>query len=252
MRNGVQTVDRALQLLQAFEMPEQELGVTELAGALGVHKSTASRLAATLAARGFLERAPRSESFRLGPELARLALLAARGGDDLEELARPAMARLAGDTGETVNLALLDAFEAVNIAQADGRHIVGVGSWTGRRTALHCTANGKVLLAFSGRTLPGGELEAFTARTITSRRVLERELGQVRARGYATAVGELEEGLHAVAVPLRDRTGSCVAALSVSGPTYRMAPATLGRIAERCCEAAAEVESRLGRSARAA
>ena len=109
-----------------------------------------------------------------------------------------------------------------------------------------------MLLAFSGRTLPGGELEAFTARTITSRRVLERELGQVRARGYATAVGELEEGLHAVAVPLRDRTGSCVAALSVSGPTYRMAPATLGRIAERCREAAAEVESRLGRSARAA
>jgi DNA-binding IclR family transcriptional regulator len=74
----------------------------------------------------------------------------------------------------------------------------------------------------------------------------------VRARGYAIAVGELEEGLHAVAVPLRDRAGGCVAALSVSGPAYRMAPAMLDRIAERCREAAAEIESRLGRNARAA
>jgi DNA-binding IclR family transcriptional regulator len=252
MRNSVQTVDRALQLLQAFEAPEQELGVTELAGALGVHKSTASRLAATLAARGFLERAPGSESFRLGPELGRLALLAARDGDDLEEVARAAMARLAADTGETVNLALLDAGEAVNVAQVDGRHIVGVGSWTGRRTALHCTANGKVLLAFSGRALPGGELQAFTARTITGRNALEQELEQVRARGYATALGELEEGLHAIAVPLLDRAGRCLAALSVSGPAYRMAPAALERLAGRCRAAAAEIESRLERSARAA
>jgi DNA-binding IclR family transcriptional regulator len=252
MRNGVQTVDRALQLLQAFATPEQELGVTELAGALGVHKSTASRLAATLAARGFLERAPGSESFRLGPELGRLALLAARGGEDLAELSRPAMARLASDTGETVNLALLDASEAVNVAQVDGRHIVGVGSWTGRRTALHCTANGKVLLALAAPGLPTGELQAFTPRTITSRAALEQELAQVRARGYATAVGELEEGLHAVAVPLPDRSGRCLAALSVSGPAYRMAPATLDRIAERCREAAAEIELRLGGSARAA
>jgi len=252
MRNNVQTVDRALQLLQAFEAPEQELGVTELAGALGVHKSTASRLAATLAARGFLERAPGSESFRLGPELARLGLLADRGGTDLVELARPTLARLAAETGETVNLALLDGDEALNVAQAEGRHIVGVGSWTGRRTALHCTANGKVLLAFSGRPLPGGELATFTARTIVSRAALERELHRVRARGYATAVGELEEGLHAVAVPLRDRDGRCLAALSVSGPAYRLPPEAFAGLAERCRVAAAEIESRLGRSARAA
>ena len=122
--------------------------MTELAARVGVHKSTASRLAATLAARGFLERPAGSEAFRLGPELGRLGLLAL-GGRELVELSRPAMERLAADTGETVNLAVLDGEEAVNVAQVEGRHIVGVGSWTGRRTALHCTANGKVLLAFS-------------------------------------------------------------------------------------------------------
>jgi DNA-binding IclR family transcriptional regulator len=252
MRNGVQTVDRALQLLQEFATPRQELGVTELAAALGVHKSTASRLAATLAARGFLERAPGSESFRLGPELGRLGSLATRSGDDLVELARPAMARLAAATGETVNLALLDGSEAVNVAQADGRHIVGVGNWTGRRTALHCTANGKVLLAFGGQVPPAARLEPFTEQTITSGAALERELRQVRSRDYATAEGELEEGLHAVAVPIRDRDGRCLGALSVSGPAYRLPPSTLAGLAGRCREAAAEIESCLGGSARAA
>src|SRR3990170_918824 len=157
MRNGVQTVDRALQLLLAFAAEEHELGVTELAARVGVHKSTASRLAATLAARGFLERAPGSEAFRLGLELSRLG-------------------RLAGETGETVNLAVLDGDEAVNVAQVEGRHIIGVGAWTGRRTELHCTANGKVLLAFSDREPPGSPLQRYTGQTITSPRELRRQL----------------------------------------------------------------------------
>jgi len=251
MRNGVQTVDRALQLLQAFESSEQELGVTELAAALGVHKSTASRLAATLAARGFLERPPGSDSFRLGPELGRLGLLAL-AGRDLTELAGPTLARLAADTGETANLAVLEGDEAVNVAQADGRHIVGVGSWTGRRTALHCTANGKVLLAFGPiPTLPR-RLEAFTPQTITTPGRLERELADVRRLGYATNVGELEEGLHAVAAPVLDAGGICRAAISVSGPSYRMAESSLAALGGLCRSAADEIGGLLAGSARAA
>src|SRR6185503_18585445 len=106
-------------------------------------------------------------------------------------LARPVMERLAEDTGETVNLAILDGSEAVNVAQVEGRHFVGVGSWTGRRTALHCTANGKVLLAFGACPLPGDPYEQFTARTITSVEALRADLATVRARGWASAVGEL-------------------------------------------------------------
>jgi DNA-binding IclR family transcriptional regulator len=253
MRNppGIQAVDRALQLLQAFRAPEQELGVTELAAALGVHKSTVSRLAATLAGRGFLERAPGSDAFRLGPELGRLGLLALRRSD-LVELARPAMERLADETGETVNLGVLEGSEAVNVAQAEGRHIVGVGSWAGRRTPLHCAANGKVLLAASGAAELPARLERFTERTIVERRALERDLDRVRRRGYATNVGELEEGLNAVAVPVRDAEGTCLAALSVSGPAYRLPEGTLAGVARACSQAAAEIEGLLGRGARAA
>jgi DNA-binding IclR family transcriptional regulator len=225
MRNtGVQTVDRALQLLLAFDSEGQALGVTELAARLGVHKSTASRLAATLAL----------------------------GGRDLVELARPPMTALAAETGETVNLAVLDGVEAVNVAQVEGRHIVGVGSWTGRRTALHCTANGKVLLAFSRAPLPGSPYDAFTARTITTRAGLERELAAIRRRGYAEAVGELEEGLHAVAAPVVAADGRCCAALSVSGPAYRMPEERLAEIGARCRRSADEVAGLLGGDVRAA
>lgn len=251
MSNGVQTVDRALQVLLAFEAEEQELGVTELAARVGVHKSTASRIAATLAGRGFLARPPGSDAFRLGPELARLGLLAL-ADRDLVSLARPAMERLAAETGETVNLAVLDGDEAVNVAQVEGRHIVGVGLWTGRRTALHSTANGKVLLAFCRDDLPAGTLEGFTARTITSRAVLRDEVAAVRRDGWAGAVGELEEGLHAVAAPVFGPAGRCHGALSVSGPSYRVPVERLAAVAEACRRAGDEIGSLLEGSAGAA
>lgn len=248
MRNVVQTVDRALSVLLAFEREGEQLGVTEIASRLGVHKSTASRLAATLEARGFLERSER-DAFRLGPELMRLARLAVHGRD-LVDLARPAMDRLAAATGETVNLAVADRGEVVNVAQVDGRHIVGVGSWTGRRTPLHCTANGKVLLAWAG--LQADRLDVFTERTITAAPDLDAELARVRARGYATAVGELEEGLHAVAAPVVDSNLRCVAALSVSGPSYRMPERRLAELGADCVAAGGAIGRLLDGSARAA
>src|SRR5262249_25061447 len=123
--NFIQAVDRVLQMLLAFDRERQELTVGEFAQLLGVHKSTASRLAATLEQRGFLERVPGSKSFRLGPELGRLGLLAG-SNRSLTELTRAALAWLATETSETVNLGILDGAEVVNIAQVEGPHIIGV------------------------------------------------------------------------------------------------------------------------------
>jgi IclR family acetate operon transcriptional repressor len=245
MSNSIQAVDRVLQMLLAFDTGRQELGVSDFAALLGVHKSTASRLAATLEKRGFLERVPGSKIFRLGPELGRLGLLAG-STRSIIELARLAMAKLAADTGETVNLAIRDGAEVVNIAQVDGPHIIGVGSWAGRRTRLHCTSNGKVFLAFGGAPLGDEPLEAVTTNTITSKRRLRAQLEKARQDGWAFTMGELEEGLHAVAVPVFDGSGACVAAVSVSGPAYRMPSSRLPEIARRCQEAAREVSARLG------
>jgi DNA-binding IclR family transcriptional regulator len=251
-----QSVDRALQLLLLFEEVNQEHRVGEMAAMLGVDKSTVSRLAATLVERGFLERAPGSEAFRLGPELGRLGMLAVGGSHNLVELARGPMERLAEKTTETVNLAVLEDHQVINIAQIDGPHLVGVGDWTGWKTEPHTVANGKVLLAFAEggfEDLPLEDpLEEFTEQTITSVEDLRFKLERVRVEGWASTLGELEEGFNGVAVPVFDASGRCLAALSASGPVYRMTPERLPEVAALCKEAAEEIGVRLGRTRGAA
>jgi DNA-binding IclR family transcriptional regulator len=244
MRNKVQTVDRALRILESFDDEAQARGVSELATRLGVHRSTASRLVATLEGHGFLERVPGSEAFRLGPRLGRLGLLATRYGE-LTELASRAMETLADGTGETVTLAVRDEEETITIAQVDARYVVSVKNWVGRRTPLHCTSDGKVLLAFGDGTLPSRPLRGRTEKTITAKTELKRQLEQIRRRGWATALGEFEDGLHGVAAPVLDGSGRCRAALSVSGPSYRVPAEALPELAAKCAATANEIGSRL-------
>ena len=162
--------------------------------------------------------------------------------------------RLAGDTGETVNLAVLEAVEAVNVAQVDGRHIVGVGSWTGRRTALHCTANGKVLARLLRPTPPGGaargvhradDHEPRSAASGSSRRcgseATRRRSASSRTASTPSPCRVLDPNRQ-----LRGRTQRLRADLPDA------AGELLGRIAERCRDAAAEIGGALGGSARAA
>ena len=252
----LQTVDRALRLLLLFQEVGQEYRVGEFAVMLGVDKSIASRLAATLAQRGFLERVPGSEAFRLGPEVGRLGMLALGSSHNLVELARGPMERLAEETGETVNLAVLEEHKAINIAQVDGPHLVGVGDWTGWKTEPHATANGKVLLASTESSFENLPLEtplkAFTERTITNLKELRSELERIKSEGWASTLGELEEGFNGVAVPVFDASGRCLAALSVSGPVYRMPPERLPEIARLCRTTVEEIGGRLGRTSSAA
>jgi DNA-binding IclR family transcriptional regulator len=238
------TVDRALQLLISFDVSgQQQLTVAALASSLGVHRSSASRLAATLAQRGFLERVADGEGFRLGPVLGRLGLLAIADRDLLSE-SRTIMERLASETGETVVLSLLQEGDAVDVAQASGRHLVGVHDWIGRRSPLHASSDGKVFLAFSDARA-ADPLAGLTEHTITDPRELADQIDTVRARGWATVEGELEEGLNGVAAPVFDGTSRCVAALSVSGPAYRLSPTRLAAVADALVAASAGLAERL-------
>jgi IclR family acetate operon transcriptional repressor len=231
-----QSAERVLALLTSFDDSRAELGVTEMAGLIGVHKSTASRLAAALERAGLLARTGRR--FRLGVEAIRLGALALRSFD-LVAAMQPAMDGLSRQTGETVNLAVPDGPEVLNVAEVPSAYILSCsGGWIGRRTAPHAVANGKVLLAYGAIAVPA-RLERYTAQTITAADALEAELAAVRRDGYATAVAELEEGLVAAASPVFDGTGACVAALSVSGPAYRMKPEALGDLGRRCAAASA-------------
>ena len=162
----------------------------------------------------------------------------------LVELAEPAMRRLADETGETVNLMVRSANGADAVAQVEGRHVLGVSSWVGREVPDHCSAAGKVFLAF-GASEAREPLERLTPRTIVHPDQLGRDLAQTRARGYATIVDELEMGLAAVAAPIRDSDGTVVGALSVAGPTARLGPSRLGVVGRLAIEQADAVSKAL-------
>ena len=229
-----QSAERVLALLKSFDDTQVEQGVAEIARALGVHKSTASRLAAALERAGFLARS--GKRYRLGVEIIRLGSLALRSFD-LVATMQPAMEKLSQRTGETVNLAVPDGADVLNVAEVPSTYILSCsGGWIGRRTKPHAVANGKVLLAYGVLPRPG-ELVRYTARTITGFGALDAELAAVRRDGYATAIAELEEGLVAVAAPVFDPAGACVAALSISGPEFRMRPDTLDALGRLCASA---------------
>jgi DNA-binding IclR family transcriptional regulator len=229
-------------VLASFSEARPEVRVGELASELGLHKSTVSRLLGTLEARGLVRRL--GDAFVPGPELVRLGSLATRGFD-LVGLVREPLTALAEETGETVNLAVRHGDQALNVHQVESSHLVGVRDWTGRALPLHCTANGKVLLAFGDGPIPRS-LPRMTAWTL-DRNELEENLDLIRERGYAIAVEELELGLHAVAAPLLDGQDRCVSAVSVSGPSYRLSEKTLGAVGELCAARAREASALLGR-----
>jgi DNA-binding IclR family transcriptional regulator len=247
-RAGLQSVSRALHSLELIA-DAGELGVSELGRLLGVHKATASRLASTLAERGLIERDPDTERYRLGFGLIRLAG-AAMAGLDLVRTARPVLEDLADRTRETVNLGVLSGQDVIYIDQATGtRSIVSV-SWVGRRTPLHSTAAGKVLLTFAPRAerrrLLSLPLTRETDRTITDVEELRAQLEQVRVRGYAQTQEELEDGLNAVAAPVRQADGTLAAAVSVSGPAFRVRAIDLPRVGRITVDAATAISRRLG------
>lgn len=233
-----QSAERVLALLTSFDDSRPEQGVTELAQTIGVHKSTASRLAVVLERAGLLSRHGRR--YRLGLETIRLGTLALRSFDFVASM-RPAMENLSRQTGETINLAVPDGSGILNVAEIPATFILSCSSgWIGRRTKPHAVANGKVLLAYGTIPVPR-RLERYTDQTITDPAALEAELAAARADGWATAVGELEDGLVAVAAPVFDGAGGCVAALSVSGPAFRLGPESLAELGRLCASSAGSV-----------
>ena len=246
---SLRSVNRALTALELVA-DAGELGVTELGRRLGVHKATASRLAATLAERGLLERDPQTDRYHLGFGLVRLAG-AAMARLDLVSAARAAMDDLAERTHETVTIGVLSGDDVVSVDQVTGtRSIVSV-SWVGKRTPLHTTSTGKVFLAFMDESerekrLGASPLEAATPRSVSSAETLRGQLDEIRRRGYAQTLEELEVGLNAVAAPVRQADGQVTAALSVSGPSFRLRPVDLPRIGQQTIEAADAISRRLG------
>jgi DNA-binding IclR family transcriptional regulator len=243
----VQSVDRALAILDILAT-RGEAGVTEIAAELDVHKSTAFRLIGALENRRLVEQVAERGKYRLGFGIVRLAG-ATTARLDLPRESQPVCERLAGELDETVNVAIMDSGQATNITQVYGTAAVTTRNWIGQRTPLHATSSGKVLLAWA----PEEDLEAaldtlerYTPNTVTSRSKLLAELDEIRAHGWGSTAEELEIGLNAVAAPIYGGNGEVVAAVSVSGPAYRLTVESFGELAEKLCAGAAEISSRIG------
>jgi DNA-binding IclR family transcriptional regulator len=250
--NAVRSVDRAASLLIALGECQSEAGVTELARRLGLHKSTASRLLATLQRRGLVEQDEETGKYRLGMVVIRLAEHAERTLD-LRRIAMPELERLARLTRETTGLGVLDGERLRTVAQADGPNMAAVGDRTGRSAPVHCVASGKVLLATLAerevlRIVRTG-LVAHTERSITQLEPLLEELSRIRRRGYASAIGEFEPSLNAVAAPVRDARGGVIAAVDIWGPAFRLTPERIPELAAQVRAAAAAISVRLGGAA---
>ncbi|WP_217708567.1 IclR family transcriptional regulator [Nonomuraea rhodomycinica] len=246
---GVQSVDRAISVLEILSR-RGEAGVSEVAAEIDVHKSTAFRLLGALEARGLVEQAEDRGKYRLGFGIIRLA-----GGVstqmDVTQRARPVCHRLAEEIGETVNIAVLRSAYAVNLDQVRGPSAVTAYNWVGQITPLHATSSGKVLLAYladneRARLLSGAHLESLTPRTVTDVDKLQEQLAEVRATGCAYTLEELEDGLNAMAAPIRAYHGEVVAAVSASGPAYRFSGERMRELAPVLVAGAEEISRRLG------
>lgn len=245
----MQSVDRAISVLEILAR-RGETGVSEVAAEIDVHKSTAFRLLGALEARGLVEQAGERGKYRLGFGIVRLAG-AVTGRIDITQQGRPVCEDLAEEIGETVNIAVRQEHYAVNLYQVRGPGAVTAQNWVGQLTPLHATSSGKILLAYlpakeRSAILATSGLKKVTTHTITAKTKLEKNLVDIRESGYAWALEELELGLHAMAAPIRNRDGEVVAALSASGPAYRLTKERLHELAPLLMKGAEEISHRMG------
>jgi len=249
MKTSPGTIHKAISLLRCFSSETPQIGVRELAARVKMPRSTVQRLLAALEEEGLVEQDPDTQNYLLGSELVVLAGLAL-AKSNVRRVALPYMMELASRWNESVDLDVLRGDHIIIIEQIPGRHILNTGGTFAMRMPAYCTSTGKVLLAYSGReyieaNIPE-KLRTITQNTITTRSQLIAELEKVRQQGWARSWGENEDFVHAVAVPIWDRSGKVIAAMSISGLDARIDEATAAEIAQSLKDTCSHISARLG------
>lgn len=220
---GAQAALRAIRLLKQFTAEKPELQLAEISASASLNKTTTHRLLQALHSEELLERNPANGAYRLGRGMMALGVQAL-SNNDLRLRARPFLKRLAEETGETATLEVPVDDTMLILDEVSGRHFVGASGNVGTRWPIHATSTGKAFLAFEqhGSDRLGSKLASYTPKTITELESLERQLGEIRNRGFAETVDELEEGFTGVGAVVRGGMGEILGALSICGPSHRM------------------------------
>jgi DNA-binding IclR family transcriptional regulator len=246
----IQSVSHALDVLEQFNGERDELGVTELSKRLKLHKNNVFRLLATLEARGYIEQNKATDNYRLGIRCLQVGQNYVQQVGLLRQ-ARPILERVSRTSRETAVVAVLRNGAAVPLDAVESDQPVRIVSRIGEALPLHCTAFGKVYLAFASEDelrnlLPDG-LTKFTDKTIGDRPALLQQLKQVAAQGYAIDGGEHAADVSAVAAPVRDYNGKVVGSIAVAAPRYRLSDERIQKeVGPLVAKAAGELSSRLG------
>jgi IclR family acetate operon transcriptional repressor len=229
---------------------EPELGVTDLAERLELHKSTVHRFLVNLEAAGLVERNRHTSRYRLGLRIFELGGLVLQQMNLWDE-ALPFLEGLVRDSGETGHLAVLDGGEAVYIEKVEARRALRIPSAIGRGYPAHATSLGKILLSHLSleacdAIVAERGLARCTSRTITDPARLRQELDAIREQGFAVDEEEYEEGLRCIGAPILGHTGQVVAAIGIGGPVTRVTPERVGELAELVMKAAGSLSRRMG------
>jgi DNA-binding IclR family transcriptional regulator len=246
----VKSVDRALKIITLVSKRKEGVGVTELASNLDLNKSSIFRLLSTLVYHGFIEQNPETKKYRLGYKYLELSSMLLES-IDLRTQAKPFLEELESFTNEVIHLVVYDQGEVIYIEKLEGSETLRTHSQVGRRAPMHCSSVGKVILAH----LPLNEIVDFidknglpkhTENTITDKEVFFKELGKIRNLGFATEIEENETGITCIAAPIFDHRKKITAAVSISGPSIRMAEERLAEIKPIIVNTGKKISMRLG------
>jgi len=250
---AVSSIDRALDILLLIFRERREMGVTEIAGELGLYKSTVHRTLSTLMERGFIEQNPVTDKYWLGVKFFSLGMLY-QDKMRIQDLARPYTEKLAERFLEVVHLGILEHDErnpgrVMLIDKVETQNVLTLTPEIGTGTSAHCSAMGKALLAYQPddylQKLGKMKLERYTPNTITDFEELCRELSRIRAQGYSVDREEIELGLICIGAPVFTTQNKVIAAISVSGPTTRITTDRLPEIITEVKETAEKISERI-------
>jgi IclR family KDG regulon transcriptional repressor len=246
---SVAAVLKVFAILQALA-EKGELGISDLSVRLAMPKATVYRFLQTMKTLGYVRQEPDTERYGLTMRMFELGAKAP-GMPDVVELSKPHMQHLSEATGETVHLGMLIDSEIIYVHKVDSRHMLGMYSRIGRRAPLHCTAIGKVLMAWESpekreRILQGCEFQRFREKTITSREAYAQELQRTLAQGYGQDREEFDDHIRCAAIPIFDRNNQVIAGLSVSFPTFRYDESREPELVASLRAASREISRQLG------
>jgi len=246
----IKVLNKTFSILEVLLQQGSPMNMTEISKKLGLYPSTTHRILDTLKHWGYVEQEPDNQKYQLGLKVLELGMAKLQQIDLVRE-ATPYLKELVNQCNETAHLGVLEEGDVLYLAKVESSQTIRMCSYVGKRAPLHCTALGKVLLAYLSteerkKILGEKVLPRLTENTITDKRELEKELDKVKEQGFALDREENEKDVRCVAAPIRNYQGKVIAALSISSPAFRIDEKVQNNLKEALIETSTKISKRLG------